>query len=142
MPANTEINVTQVHNHVYNILLNSPEGGNRPMFEIFAKWSEERIADCEALQAELTRDGRQDEAAFMQIRKNVYNIFLTAGRALKGDMAALKVRLERIPEPWEKSLAAAQAHDDIQKAHIEKIKLETVASIRHYFSSLEAANHD
>lgn len=141
MPTNTEINVTQVHNHVYNIILNNPEGGSQPMFETFAKWSEERIADCEALQAELARDGRQDEATFAQIRKNVYNIFLTAGRALKGDMAALKVRLERIPEPWEKSLAAAQAYGDVEKAHIEKIKLETVNTIRRYFSNLEAMHH-
>ncbi len=112
------------------------------MFETFAKWSEERIADCEARQTALHHDGRSDEATFMQIRKNVYGIFLTAGRALKGDMAALKVRLERIPEPWEKSLAAAQAHGDMEKAHIEQIKLDTVQAIRHYFDNLEAANHD
>ncbi len=112
------------------------------MFEAFAKWSEERIADCEALQAILNREGRSDEATFMQIRKNVYGIFLTAGRALKGDMAALKVRLEKIPEPWVKSLAAAQVHGDVEKAHIEQIKLDAVQTIRHYFDNLEAKNHD
>ncbi len=129
-------------NNVYHIYLSDQKGGIPSMFETFAHWSEERIADCEATQAALIRDGRNDEATFMQIRKNVYNIFLTAGRALKGDMTALKIRLERIPEPWEKSLQAAQAHDDIQKAHIEQIKLDTVAAIRHYVSNLEANRHE
>ncbi len=139
---NAEINVTQVQQHVYNIILNDFQGGKQTMFEAFAKWSEERIADCEALQAVLPRDGRSDAATIVQLHKNVYNIFLTAGRALKGDMAALKVRLEKIPDPWEKSLARAQAHGDVEKAYIEQIKLDTVKAIRHYFDNLGGETHD
>ncbi len=138
----SESTVVQVHHHVYNIYLTNQKGGTPPMYEEFIRWSNERIADCTAQQSALTADGRGDEATFMQIRRNVYNIFLTASRALKGDMAALKVRLERIPEPWSKSLSAAQAHGDVQKAHIEQIKLDTVASIRHFVSNLEAKNHE
>ncbi len=138
----SETTIVQVHNHVYNIYLTHQKGGAQPMYEEFIHWSSERVADCAARQAALAADGRSDEAMFMQIRRNVYNIFLTACRALKGDMAALKVRLERIPEPWSKSLSAAQAHGDVQKAHIEQIKLDTVANIRHFVSNLEAKNHE
>ncbi len=112
------------------------------MFEEFVRWSQQRMADCAARQAALAADSRGDEAAFMQIRSNVYGLFLAAGQGLRGDLTALRARLDTIPAAWEKSLAQAEAHGDETKAHIERIKLETAAAIRHFVTHLEEQNHD
>ncbi len=96
----------------------------------FITWTKMRIAACAAQQKTLQQDGRRDEAAFMQIRSNVYGIFLSVCNALRGDMDAVRDRVHKIPMSWEASLAEAETHGDASKVHIERIKLETVADIR------------
>lgn len=112
------------------------------MHDEFLIWCDERTADCMAQQRALSADGRGDEARFMQIRANVYGIFRAVYAALKGDLPAVQARLTSIPAAWEESLWQAQSHGDIEKAHIEQIKLETAAAIRHYVTHLEAKTHD
>lgn len=105
-------------------------------------WCSERMQDCTEKQSALRRDGRVDEARFMQIRANVYNIFRQVANAVGDNPAALQNRLTDIPAAWESSLALAEKHDDAEKAHIERIKLETAQAIRHYVSNLQEAPHD
>ncbi|MBQ8556084.1 MAG: hypothetical protein IJ438_09475 [Clostridia bacterium] len=104
----------------------------------FIHWCDARIAHCQAQQQRLAADQRGDEASFMQIRANVYGIFRTTCTALGGDMVKLADQLTTIPAAWAKSLEIAEAHGDEKKAHIERIKLETVQDICHYLSNLEA----
>ncbi|MBQ2952139.1 MAG: hypothetical protein IJE07_01140 [Clostridia bacterium] len=109
----------------------------------FITWCDERTRDCMASKARLHADGRDDEAAFMQIRANVYGIFRTVYTAVKGDKPQLQARLTSIPAAWETALAQAEQHGDAQRAHIERIKLEIVAAIRHYVTNAqEAKPHD
>lgn len=105
----------------------------------FLNWCDERTRDCMAHKASLSADGRGDEAAFMQIRANVYGIFRAVYTAMKGDLTALQQKLTSIPAAWEAALTEAELHNDVQKAHIERIKLETAAAIRHYVSNLQEA---
>ena len=113
------------------------------MNQTFIHWCDERTADCIAQQRALSADGRGDEARFMQIRTNVYGIFRSVYTATKGDLPTLLERLTSIPAAWEKNLLAAEAHGDSETAHIERIKLETAAAIRHYATNLqEAISHD
>lgn len=112
------------------------------MHDEFLTWCDQRTGECMAQQRVLSADGRGDEASFMQIRANVYGVFRSVYTALKGDLPAVQERLMSIPATWEKSLHLAQTHDDDAKAHIERIKLETAAAIRHYLTHLEAKNHD
>lgn len=112
------------------------------MHDEFLTWCDQRTGECMAQQRALSADGRGDEANFMQIRANVYGVFRSVYTALKGDLPALQERLTSIPAAWEKSLHLAQTHGDDAKAHIERIKLETAAAIRHYLNHLEAKNHD
>lgn len=112
------------------------------MHDEFLNWCNERIAEHAALQKSLAADDRGDEARFTQIRLNVLNIFRTAYTALEHDRQKLLVRLDSIPAAWVRSLAQAEAHGDAEKAHIERIKLETAASIRHFVTNLEANAHD
>ena len=105
----------------------------------FLNWCNDRTADCMAQQRALSADGRGDEARFMQIRANVYGIFPAVYKAVKGDLTALQERLTSIPAAWERNLQLAEAHGDAQTAHIERIKLETAAAIRHYVANLQEA---
>ena len=105
----------------------------------FTTWCDERTKDCMARKAALSADGRGDEAAFMQIRANVYGIFRTVCTAVKGDLPQLQARLTSIPAAWEAALHEAEIHSDETKAHIERIKLETVAAIRHYVANAQEA---
>lgn len=105
----------------------------------FIIWCDERTKDCMARKAALSADGRGDEAAFIQIRANVYGIFRTVCTAVKGDLTQLQARLTSIPAAWEAALHEAEIHGDEAKAHIERIKLETVAAIRHYVANTQEA---
>ena len=109
----------------------------------FIHWCDDRTRDCMARKATLHTDGREDEAAFMQIRANVYGIFRAVCAAMKGDLTQLQQKLTSIPAAWEAALSEAEAHGDVQRAHIERIKLETAAAIHHYVTNLqEAKDHD
>lgn len=109
----------------------------------FLTWCDERQQDCMAQRVSLHADGRSDEASFMQIRANVYGIFRSVCTALKGDLTGVAERLTSIPAAWEAALFEAELHGDDQRAHIERIKLETAAAIRHYVRNLqEASKHD
>lgn len=109
----------------------------------FINWCDERTRECLTQKAALHADGREDEASFMQIRANVYGIFRSVCTALKGDTTQLLARLTSIPASWETALSEAERHGDEARAHIERIKLETAAAIRHYVHNLqEATNHD
>lgn len=108
----------------------------------FLTWCDERTANCMNQQRLLAADNRGDEARFMQIRANVYGIFRAVFTALKGDLPAVQERLTSIPAAWEASLELAQQHGATEKAHIERIKLETAREIRHYASNLETMSHD
>ena len=109
----------------------------------FIPWCDEHTHNCMAQKAALQADGRFDEASFMQIRANVFGIFRSVYTALKGDTSQLLARLTSIPAAWEAALQEAERHGDDARAHIERIKLETAASIRHYVTSTQEANgHD
>ena len=59
---------------------------------------------------------------------------------MKGDLTQLQERLTSIPAAWEAALHEAEIHGDETKAHIERIKLETVAAIRRCVTNLQEAN--
>ena len=87
---------------------------------------------CREQIKKLSSDGREDEAVFAKIKLNVYDIFKTVFNAL-GDEEKFLGKLTEIPAAWQASLEKAEAHGDSEKAHIERIKLETVNEIREKF---------
>ena len=104
---------------------------------------EEKIAACRADIVALYADHRGDEAAFVKVKMNVYDIFATVfSAALKnsGDDVQLcqffLARLSQIPQNWHTSLANAEAHGEVEKAHIEHIKLDTADEIQRTFTSI------
>lgn len=107
------------------------------MLNEFIQWSDEQISHCQSLQQMLHADDRTDEARFMQIRANVYGIFRSIWAALQGDAAAVLSKLESITAAWAQSLALASTHGDMEKVHIERIKLDTATIIRARLGSME-----
>ena len=89
----------------------------------------ERTQACKARREALMADHRHDEAKFEQIRMNVYGIFSAVCSTLKNQPDALAKKLQEIPAAWEESLRLADMHGDAEKAHIERIKLETAREI-------------
>ena len=105
---------------------------------------ESKISDCAAKTAALHADDRTDEAVFVRIRMNVYDIFRTifsvceksAGDDDQKLIRDFLGRLQQIPRNWHTSLAAAETHGDAEKAHIEGLKLDTIARISRDFTRI------
>ena len=94
-------------------------------------------AECQANIDALQADHRSDEAVFAKIRLNVFGIFhsvFSAGESVVGedDSKLTAFFLERqalIPQSWKNALEKATQHGNTEAAHIENIKLDTVAQI-------------
>ena len=104
----------------------------------FESYLDERIAACKRRGRLLAEDGRMDEGNFEKIRANVYEIFktiLSAAERVCGrdDFARRKFFLqkaEQIPTSWTASYERAEQNGDVEKMHIERIKLDTIQEIK------------
>jgi hypothetical protein len=102
------------------------------------EWLEQKAEACRREQAALRSDMRGDEANFSAIRANIYDIFRTvlavaeqtAGNDAERAARFFEKKLEEIPRSWRTSLEKAQAHGDVEKAHVERIKLDALEEIR------------
>lgn len=99
---------------------------------------DEHIAASKAAVAALNADNRADEAVFEKIRMNMYSIFRSvyiAGAEVCGNDQKKRVeflfqRIESILSDWQTAYDNACRHDNVERMHIEQLKLETVAEIR------------
>ena len=99
------------------------------------------MAECQAQIAALQADHRADEAVFVKIRLNVFDIFHTvfsAGEKAVGEdddklAVFFRERLNQIPQNWKAAQEKAQQHENTEKTHIENIKLDTAAQIGEVF---------
>lgn len=104
----------------------------------FDLYLDERITACKQRSTQLTADHRMDEGNFEKVRANVYEIFKTilsvAEKVCKEDELAKKrfflQKIEQIPTSWTISYEKAKQHKDIEKMHIESIKLDTIQEIK------------
>ena len=100
-----------------------------------------QIASCKKEAEKLTEEVRTDESVFAVIRTNIFDIFrtvLSVAEELCGEDEAklqefIQSRLAQIPQNWNESLERARANNDVEMAHIERLKLEAVADIEKEF---------
>lgn len=98
-------------------------------------------AECQTQIAALQADDRFDEAVFVKIRLNVFDIFhsvFSAGEKTVGEddeklTAFFHYRLAQIPGSWKNALEKAEQHENKEAAYIENIKLDTVTQIGEAF---------
>ena len=104
----------------------------------FALYLEEQIAACKERGRLLAADARMDEGNFEKIRANVYEIFKTILSAAervcgKDDLAKRRFFLKKAEEKpmnWKASYEKAEQHGDVEKMHIERIKIDTIQEIK------------
>ena len=104
----------------------------------FELYLDEQIAACKQRSKLFVADDRMDEGNFEKIRANVYEIFKTilsaAEQACGKDALAKKhfflQKAEQIPMNWMTSYEKAKQHGDVEKMHIERIKLDTIQEIK------------
>ena len=104
----------------------------------FESYLAEQIAACRQRSKLLAEDDRMDEGNFEKVRANVYEIFKTilsvAERVCGKDGSAKRVfflqKAEQIPTSWAASYEKAKQNGDVEKMHIESIKLDTIQEIK------------
>lgn len=112
--------------------------------EQFTLYLEKEIEHSNLQQKKLQADERADEAVFAKIRMNVFDIFRSvfsvAAKTYGEDEEKIRIfflsRTEQIPQNWHLSLQKAKEHNDVEKIHIETIKLETLAEIKATFEKI------
>lgn len=108
------------------------------METLIKEFFEHRISSCRMSQTRLKEEYRHDEEIFEKIKENVYDIFRTiyASATEKYGADSKEARefftdcLTRIPANWTSAYEKAAQHQDTEKMHIERIKLDTVSDIR------------
>ena len=104
----------------------------------FEAYLDEQIAACNQRSKLLVEDDRTDDGNFEKIRANVYEIFktiLSVAESVcgKDDLAKRRFFLqkaEQIPTSWTISYEKAKLHGDVEKMHVESIKLDTIREIK------------
>lgn len=104
-------------------------------------WFDEQIMVCKQRSELLAADDRTDEGNMEKIRANVYEIFKTilsvAEKTCGKDDSAMKhfflQKAEQIPVNWAAAYEKAKQHGDVEKMHIESIKLDTIREIKDMF---------
>ena len=102
---------------------------------------DEQIAACKRRTGLLIADDRMDEGNIEKVRANIYEIFKTvfsvAEKVCGEDDLAIKdfflQKAEQIPLNWTNSYENAKKHGDVEKMHIENVKLETIREIKDTF---------
>lgn len=117
---------------------------NKPKRNETVRFFADRMEHCKSIAQQLRSDDREDEAVFAKIQLNVYHIFNsvfsvaieTAGQDDEKVVQFFLIRLQQIPQSWHASLANAEQHDEMEKAHIERVKLDAVAEIQKEFERI------
>ena len=104
----------------------------------------EQIAACRQRSKLLAEDGRMDEGNFEKIRANVYEIFKTILSAAervcgKDDVAVRRFfmeKVEQLPTSGAAAYEAAQQNGDVERMHMEGIKLDAIREIRYMYRQI------
>ena len=104
----------------------------------FESYLDEQTAACKQRGKLLTADDRMDEGNDEKVRANIYEIFKTilsvADRVCGMDDLAKRryflQKAEQIPTSWMTSYEKAKQHGDVEKMHIESLKLDTIREIK------------
>ena len=91
--------------------------------------------------AALEREGRKDDADFVKVRVNIYDICKTVTNALisrpGAGEEAVKAQFARFRTEWGAALEKAKEHDDARNIVIGETKLEALEDVTTHFPKEE-----
>ncbi len=109
--------------------------------EKFIAYLDSGIEAGKAKTAELLADGRRDDANFMKVHTNIYEVCRTVTRALAdrpgAGIRAVKAQLERFRTEWSASLEKAKQHNDVSGIAVEETKLSALDDIIAHFGEAD-----
>ena len=106
----------------------------------FIAYLDSRIEEGKAKTAELLTGGRQDDANFMKVQTNIYEVCKTVNQALLSrpgaGISAVKAQLERFRTEWSASLEKAKLHGNARAIAVEETKLSALKDIIAHFEEV------
>ena len=108
--------------------------------EKFISYLDSKIREGKAKTAELQTKGSSDDADFMKVRTNIYEICKTVSQALVNrpgtGIGAVKAQFERFHAEWGAALEKAKQHNNINSTAVEEIKLAALEDIIAHFQEV------
>ena len=105
--------------------------------DTFIQYLTEQIDASKAEIARLEEDGCRDDADFVKVRTNIYEVCRTVTNVLANRPGAgpeaIKKQFESFRTIWGAALANAGKHDDARSIVIEEAKLEALADVTAHF---------
>ena len=101
--------------------------------EKFMQYLDSKIEEGRAKTEELRSDGRGDDANFMKVRTNIYEVCKTVSQTLMkrpgAGTGAIRAQLERFRTEWGAALEKAKQHDNVSGIAVEETKLAALEDI-------------
>lgn len=110
--------------------------------EQFTTCLKDRWEEYRGLWQQLEAEGRKDEAVFVSIRLNIYDIFKTAFSFIQKGHTEDEVfilfpeKIEQISSGWQKSLDKTREQNDQKKIQVETEKLAVAAEVKEMFQEV------
>ena len=106
----------------------------------FIAYLDSKIAEGKARTAALQADGRRDDANFMKVHTNIYEVCRTVSQALANrpgaGTGAVKAQLERFRTEWSTALEKAKQHNNTNSIAVEETKLAALEDIAARFEEV------
>ena len=106
----------------------------------FMTYLDSRIEAGKTKTAALLADGCQDDANFMKVQTNIYEICKTVSQVLMNKPGAgiqgVKTQLERFRTEWGAALEKAKQHNNIKSIAVEETKLSALDDIMAHFEEV------
>ncbi|MBQ6382108.1 MAG: hypothetical protein IJJ42_00735 [Clostridia bacterium] len=111
--------------------------------EKFMQYMDSKIEEGRAKTEELRADGRGDDANFMKVRTNIYEVCKTVSQTLMkrpgAGTGAVKAMLEKFRAEWGAALEKAKQHDNAKGMAVEEIKLSALEDVIAHFEEVSEA---
>lgn len=109
----------------------------------FISYIDQSVKSLVQEEKNLAASDRKDESNLVKVRINVYGICKSMYGVLsnrtenRGWKADFLQKMENMEQSWYSSYEKAKEHDDVKKAVIEEIKLQTLEEVKNKFMTTE-----
>lgn len=91
--------------------------------------------------ARLEKEERKDDADFIKVRTNIYEVCKTVTNALAGrpgaGLEAVSARFDGFKKSWSEALDKAREHGDARNIVVEETKLEALDDVIAHFAEVK-----